>query len=294
VQAVRERLGAWLLVALAAASLTGCVDLSARAPAVPPVASARDVTPDSTVAELADWCARTTAARDWDQALPACERVAVEAPSTPDLPDRLVRIYLAKGRAALSPGDVALALRWFSRAHDVRPDVTEVAGEYALALAYRAGEAALAAGDWDDALAKFQAVYDADPLYLAWLPERAPRRRLAEVHVTWGRAALDEHALDEAESHCARAVRLVVDLPDASDCLAAVAAARPPTPTSTPTPAPTRVVPIAPPRPAPPVVAPPRRAAPPVPVAPRVPAATPAPALPAPPAPNVPLFGAPG
>ena len=54
--------------------------------------------------------------------------------------------------------------------HDERPDRGEVAREYALALAYRAGDTLLAAGRWDEASAKFRAVYDADPLYLAWLP----------------------------------------------------------------------------------------------------------------------------
>jgi tetratricopeptide (TPR) repeat protein len=275
-------------VALAAVSLAGCVDLSARAPAGPPVASARDVAAPSTAAEMADWCARTVAASDWDQALPACERVADEAPGTPDLPNWLVQVYLAKGRAALSPGDVTQALRWFDRAHDLRPDLAEVAKEYALALAYRGGEAALAAGRWEDALARFRGVYDGDPLYLAWLPERAPRRRAAEVHLAWGWALLDERALDAAEDHCASAARLVADLPEAADCVAAVAARRAPTPTPTRTATPTRVVPIAPARPAPPVVAPPRPAAPPA------PAATPVPP-PAPPrAPNVPVFGAPG
>jgi tetratricopeptide (TPR) repeat protein len=159
--------------------------------------------------------------------------VAVEAPDTPGLPNWLVTVYLAKGRAALSPGDVAQALHWFDRAHERRPDLPEVAREYALALAYLGGEAAYAAGRWEDALAKFQAVYDADPLYLAWLPERAPRRRAAEVEVAWGQTLLEERALDEAENHCAAAGRLVAELPAATDCLAAVAAARVPRPGST-------------------------------------------------------------
>lgn len=289
---MRERLGAWLLVALAAVSLASCVDLSARAPAGPPVASARDVASESTLAEAVDWCERTTAAGDWDQALPACERVAVEAPGTPGLPDRLVRIYLAKGRAALSPGDVALALRWFDRAHDLRPDLTEVASEYALALAYRGGEVTAAAGRWEDALAKFQAVYAADPLYLAWLPERAPLRRAAEVEVAWGQALLDDRALDEAENHCAAARRLVADLATASDCLAAVAAMRTPTPTPTRTATPTRVAPPRPP-PAPPRPAPPRAPAVAATPAPAAPAPPPPAPTPAPPAPNIPVFGAP-
>ncbi|HZR97941.1 MAG TPA: hypothetical protein VFE37_04495, partial [Chloroflexota bacterium] len=274
---MRERLGAWFLVALAAIGLAGCVDLSARAPAGPPVASARDEASARTLAEAAAWCEQTVAASDWDQALPACERVAVEAPGTPGLSDQLVQIYLAKGRAALSPGDVTAALRWFDRAHDLRPDLAEVASEYALALAYRGGEAALAAGRWEDALAKFQAVYTADPLYLAWVPERAPRRRAADVEVAWGQALLDERALDEAERHCAAAGRLAPDLAAATDCLATVAARRTPTPTPTPTAPPTRAVPIAPPRP--PVAPPPRPA--PVPPAPRPTPAPPPPAAPA-------------
>ncbi|HEY7067668.1 MAG TPA: hypothetical protein VII06_39795 [Chloroflexota bacterium] len=289
---MRTTLGPWLLVALAAACLQGCVDLSARTPAGPPVASARDEVPVSTVADATDECERTVAVDDWDAALRSCERVAVEAPGTPGLADRLVQVYLAKGRAALSQGDVALALRWFDRAHDQRPDLAEVATEYSLALAYRGGEAALAAGRWEAALAKFQAVADADPLYLAWKPRQAPRRRQADAQVAWGQALLDEDKLDEAEAHCGQAAALVDDLAPARDCLDAVAAARKPTPTPTPTPAPTRVVPVAPPRPAPPVAQPPRPA-PPVAPPPRPVAPAPTPVPPAPPTPNAPVFGTP-
>ncbi|HLH26035.1 MAG TPA: tetratricopeptide repeat protein [Chloroflexota bacterium] len=301
---MRDWLGAWLLAALAAVSLVGCVDLSARTPAGPPVANARDVAPDTTVAEVTAECERTAAAGDWDGALQACERVAADAPDTPGLSDRLVTVYLAKGRAALSPGDVLGALRWFDRAHDLRPDLAEVAGEYTLALAYRAGEIALAAGRWDDAVGKFQAVHDADPLYLAWLPERAPLRRLAEAEAAWGQALLGDRDLDEAQNHCARASELAADLSEATACLGAIAAARAPTPTPTPTPAPTRAVPVVPrpappaavpPRPAPPATASPRTARPPATAAPPPSApAGPPPAPAAPPLPNVPRFGAPG
>src|SRR5205823_2453887 len=130
---------------------------------------------------------------------------------------------------------------------------------YVLAMAYRAGEIALADASWDEAVAKFTAVQTADPLYLSWLPERAPRRRRAETQVAWGRALLADRQLSEAEQHCEQARQADPELPAAAECLAAIAAMRTPTATPTATPTPTRSLPIAPPR----APAPPRPPAPP-------------------------------
>jgi len=222
-------------------------------------------------------CERTVAEAAWTEALAACEQARALVPTPPALADRLAQVYLAYGRAALSSGDVAGALTWFERAREQRPDLSEVASEYALALAYRAGEIALANANWPEAVAKFEAVYTADPLYLAWLPERAPRQRLAEAHVGWGRALLAEHALDDAERHCLQARELAPTFPAVGECLTAIAVARTPTPTPTRTPAPTRPIPLRPtvrPTPRPPSLATP------------APTALPAPASPAPTSPT--------
>lgn len=261
-----RRLWAWLLRGLAALSLAGC-QLGAPAPRPGPP----ERVSDSTERALAE-CERSLAAEAWPEPPPACDAVSPAERARHGLGERLFAAYLGEGRKALSAGDVAGALPWFERAYQQRPDSVEAATEYALALAYRAGEAALAAGRWEDALAKFRAVYEGDRLYLAWRPERAPRRRMADVYAAWGRALLEERALDEAEAHCEQARELVPELPAAVACLAEIAALRVPTPTPTRTPLPTRP-PAPPPRaptavPAPTVAPPAPTGAPPSPAAP--------------------------
>jgi hypothetical protein len=182
-------------------------------------------------------CEQALADGDWRAAVDACETASGH--EGPDASEKVVRAYLGLGRAALGIGDVRSALAWFERAHDRQPRAREVAREYALALAYRGGELALAGGDWGEAAAKFRAVDEGDRLYLAWLPERAPRQRLADVQVRWGRQQLAEGALQEAETLCRSALALVAEVPGAQECLDDIARLRTPTPTPTPTRAPT-------------------------------------------------------
>jgi tetratricopeptide (TPR) repeat protein len=279
------------MVGLASLALAGCQLGPPIAAAPGPRLVVAEAAPEPAAPTAAAECAELAAAAAWTQAAAVCDRVPAAERAIAGLAEPLAVGYLAEGRAALSKGDVARALTWFERAYLQRPDSREAAREYVLALAYRGGEAALAAGDWNEALAKFQAVHEADRLYLTWLPQRAPRRRQAEVHVAWGQALVAERLLDDAEQHCQRAEELAPELPAASECLAAVLAARPPTPTPTPTATPTpvrRAVPARPPAPPRPV-APPAAAPVPRPAAPPTPASLPR----LDPAPAAPVFGAP-
>ncbi len=273
----------YLAAAFAALLIVDCSGGALSLPASEPVSAL----PESLAPAPADApaaCEQALKDERWPAATTACERARSAAPGDAAAAARLSKAYLGRGRAVLGQGDVEEALKWFERARDAQPDSREAAREYALALAYRGGELALAAGDRVEALAKFQAVYDGDRLYLAWLPERAARRRIADIEAAWGQELLADGAWGDAEAHCRAALALVADLEPATDCIATIFRARTPTPTPTPTPAPTRipvrVLPIVPSRPVVPPL-PPRPAAPP----------TPAPAPPTRVAPAIPTLG---
>jgi tetratricopeptide (TPR) repeat protein len=189
-------------------------------------------------AEAAAQCEATIAVAAWAEALSACERARMHDGTSATTAELLAQVYLVHGRAALSEGDVAGALPWFERARMQRPTAAEPNREYALALAYRAGEAAMAQGNWEEAVAKFEAVSQADPLYLSWLPDRAARQQVAAAEAAWGRQLLAERALDDALAHCLQAQKVVPDHSAAGECLVAITAARTPTATPTRTPFP--------------------------------------------------------
>jgi tetratricopeptide (TPR) repeat protein len=190
-------------------------------------------------AEAAGQCEAAIAVAAWAEALSACERARMHDGTSATTAEHLAQVYLVHGRAALSEGNVAGALPWFERARAQRPTAAEPNREYALALAYRAGEAAMAQGNWEEAVAKFEAVSQADPLYLSWLPDRAARQQVAAAEAAWGRQLLAERALDDALAHCLQAQKVVPDHSAAGECLVAITAARTPTPTPTRTPFPT-------------------------------------------------------
>ncbi len=269
-------LGALLVALLAAGCLGGALTL----PASEPVSTLPTAFPDSPVqltGDASETCERALKDEAWSTAVAACERARDAAPGSATASGRLSKAYLGRGRSVLSVGRVEEALRWFERAREAQPDSSEATREYALAAAYRAAEAALAAGDRVEALAKFRAVYDGDRLYLAWLPERSARHRLAEIETQWGHELAEEGVWGEAEAHCRAALDLVPTLESAQECIGVIFRARTPTPTPSPTPVPTRIpvqrVPVVPNRP----VAPPP---PPRPAATSVPPTRVAPAIP--------------
>lgn len=216
--------------------LTSCAGW--QPPRMEPAARAAE----ATTTGVADACARAVEQDAWTAAADACRDVPAADLDRAGLVPRLSQGYLGEGRTALSAGDVGGALAWFERARDQRPGDPEANRELALALAYRAGEATLAAQDWDDAVTKFTAIASADPLYLAWQPTLTPKRRAAEAQVRWAQTLLAERDLDEAERHCLAARALDARFGDAAECLDAVRALRTPTPTPTSTPAPTRTL----------------------------------------------------
>jgi len=221
----RNTFAAWGLVTLAVVLIVAGLlvqrSSSVPAPAAESQAPAQVPTavPDS---ELFARCDASVEAQNWADAIRTCRILHARAPEYAGLADRLAAAYVGRGEQRLATGgDFGSAATDFEQALRYQPESAEAQRAWQQLHLYRQGDAALAAADWEGAVAQLSADYADAPDYLQNLADRSLEAKLFTAWLRWGQSALNAGDLSSAAVRCGQALALVPADPEAQDCVAA-------------------------------------------------------------------------
>src|SRR5262249_2520059 len=154
---------------------------------------------------------------DWRATLASCGRVADVDADYPGLKPALAKAYLDRGLEQVADGralDAAVAT--FEQALALDPSNAGARQQREWAVADRAGDAAVEAGDWATASERFAALAREAPSYRADVPDGSLGAKRFAAALGWGGALLTAGDYVGAKERCEEALALVPDDPEAA------------------------------------------------------------------------------
>ncbi len=131
----------------------------------------------------------------------------------------LAAAYVGRAEQRLAAADdLVAAAADLEQALAFQPESPEAQRAWSRLQLYRQGDAALARGDWESAVAQLSDLHSEAPRYLESLADRSLTGKLFAAWLGWGRATLAAGDGPNAALRCAQALALVADDPEALRC----------------------------------------------------------------------------
>ncbi|MEW6230990.1 MAG: L,D-transpeptidase family protein, partial [Chloroflexota bacterium] len=171
------------------------------------------------------------AQNDWPETIRLIKQAQEIDPSYGDSTNKLFSAYFNYAMQMVEKDQLVQAVIFLDEALKLIPDDVNAQGERRLAMLYVEGEAHYNAGNWDEAINKFAAIYEEDPDY------KGDMEKLYASYYNKGYALERTGRLVEAKQQYQLALQVNPNGPEAKAQLARlIAILTPPTPTPTPVP----------------------------------------------------------